>query len=67
MNTSHLSLTGKKRIRNFFGNISEAIKMPNLIEIQKTSYEQFLDSGLSKTWKENITMKNMKIATGNKT
>ena len=52
MNTSHLSLTGKKRIRNYFGNISEAIKMPNLIEIQKTSYEQFLDSGLSETGKD---------------
>ena len=54
MNTSHLSLTGKKRIRNYFGNISEAIKMPNLIEIQKTSYEQFLDSGFDPTVLEGI-------------
>ena len=45
MISSHLSLTGKKRIRKYFGSIVEVLKMPNLIEIQKTSYEQFLNSG----------------------
>ncbi|MEQ8435091.1 MAG: DNA-directed RNA polymerase subunit beta [Oceanicaulis sp.] len=37
-----LSFTGKKRIRKNFGRIPEAVEMPNLIEVQKHSYEQFL-------------------------
>jgi DNA-directed RNA polymerase subunit beta len=37
-----LSYTGKKRIRKSFGKIPEAGAMPNLIEVQKSSYEQFL-------------------------
>src|SRR5690606_5941802 len=36
------SFTGKKRIRKSFGRIPEAIRMPNLIEVQRSSYEQFL-------------------------
>ncbi|MCA3666916.1 MAG: DNA-directed RNA polymerase subunit beta, partial [Methylobacterium sp.] len=36
------TLVGRKRIRKFFGNIREAIEMPNLIEVQKASYDQFL-------------------------
>jgi DNA-directed RNA polymerase subunit beta len=36
--------TSHKRIRKLFGNIHEAIKMPNLIEVQRESYEQFLRS-----------------------
>ena len=34
----------KKRIRKIFGDIHEVIKMPNLIEVQRESYEQFLRS-----------------------
>ncbi|NWG53828.1 MAG: DNA-directed RNA polymerase subunit beta [Hydrogenophilaceae bacterium] len=37
-----LSFTGKKRIRKSFGKIPEAGAMPNLIEVQKSSYDQFL-------------------------
>jgi DNA-directed RNA polymerase subunit beta len=37
-----LTFTGKKRIRKSFGKIPEAGAMPNLIEVQKSSYEQFL-------------------------
>jgi DNA-directed RNA polymerase subunit beta len=37
-----LSFTQKKRIRKSFGRIPEAIRMPNLIEVQRSSYEQFL-------------------------
>jgi DNA-directed RNA polymerase subunit beta len=37
-----LSFTGKKRIRKSFGKIPEAVTMPNLIEVQKSSYDQFL-------------------------
>ncbi len=36
--------TAKKRIRKIFGDIHEVIDMPNLIEVQRESYEQFLRS-----------------------
>jgi len=36
------SFTGRKRIRKSFGRIPEVARMPNLIEVQKTSYDQFL-------------------------
>jgi DNA-directed RNA polymerase subunit beta len=36
------SFTGRKRIRRSFGKIREVAAMPNLIEVQKDSYEQFL-------------------------
>ena len=37
--------SGKKRIRKHFGKIREVAEMPNLIEVQKSSYELFLNSG----------------------
>jgi len=36
------SFTGRKRIRKNFGRIAEVTQMPNLIEVQKTSYDHFL-------------------------
>src|ERR1043165_3215566 len=33
---------GRKRVRKFFGHIKEVAEMPNLIEVQKASYDQFL-------------------------
>ena len=36
------TFTGRKRIRKFFGSIKEVAEMPNLIEVQKASYDQFL-------------------------
>ena len=36
------SFTGRMRIRRNFGRIMAAVPMPNLIEVQKTSYDQFL-------------------------
>src|ERR1044072_3871399 len=33
---------GRKRGRKFFGKIQEVAEMPNLIEVQKASYDQFL-------------------------
>jgi DNA-directed RNA polymerase subunit beta len=36
------TLTGRKRVRKFFGKIHEVAEMPNLIEVQKASYDQFL-------------------------
>ncbi|HWP27878.1 MAG TPA: DNA-directed RNA polymerase subunit beta [Xanthobacteraceae bacterium] len=34
--------TGRKRVRKYFGKIQEVAEMPNLIEVQKASYDQFL-------------------------
>jgi DNA-directed RNA polymerase subunit beta len=36
------SFTGRKRVRIDFGRIPSAVPMPNLIEMQKTSYDEFL-------------------------
>ena len=36
------SFTGRKRVRKTFGRIAAVAPMPNLIEVQKTSYDQFL-------------------------
>jgi len=37
-----LSFNGRKRVRKVFGRIPEVAEMPNLIEVQKASYDQFL-------------------------
>ena len=39
-----VSSTKQRRIRKIFGNIHEISEMPNLIEVQRESYEQFLRS-----------------------
>lgn len=36
------TFSGRRRIRKFFGHIKEVAEMPNLIEVQKASYDQFL-------------------------
>ena len=36
------SFTGRKRVRKSFGRIPEVAQMPNLIEVQRSSYDQFL-------------------------
>ena len=44
------SFTERKRIRKSFGRIREAVQMPNLIEVQRASYDGFLqkpDTGTS--------------------
>ncbi len=41
-----LTFTGKKRIRKSFGRIPEVVRMPNLIEVQKSSYDQFLQKSI---------------------
>jgi DNA-directed RNA polymerase beta subunit len=55
------SFTGRKRVRKGFGRIAAAVAMPNLIEVQKSSYDQFLqrntpaeqrsDTGLQEVFK----------------
>src|SRR5271170_261199 len=37
-----ISLIGKRRIRKSFGRVPEVAPMPNLIEVQKSSYDHFL-------------------------
>ncbi|MBT3766651.1 MAG: DNA-directed RNA polymerase subunit beta, partial [Rhodospirillales bacterium] len=37
-----ISFTGRKRVRKTFGHIGATAPMPNLIEVQKTSYDHFL-------------------------
>ena len=56
-----LSFTERKRVRKNFGKLKEVSKFPNLIEIQKKSYKEFLledmspserpDRGLQKVFK----------------
>ena len=56
-----LSFTERKRVRKNFGKLKEVSKFPNLIEIQKKSYEDFLlehanpserpDKGLQRVFK----------------
>ena len=36
-----ISYTGRKRARKFFGNLKEVATMPNLVEVQKASYDKF--------------------------
>ena len=67
-----LSFTGRKRIRKNFGRISAAASMPNLIEVQKTSYETFLqkdvapdergDGGLQAVFKSVFPIRDFPIA-----
>ena len=61
------TFTGRKRVRKNFGRIAAAAPMPNLIEVQKTSYDQFLqrdeaadereDSGLQEVFKSVFPIK----------
>ncbi|MEO9822241.1 MAG: DNA-directed RNA polymerase subunit beta [Paracoccaceae bacterium] len=39
------SYLGQKRLRKYYGKIREVLEMPNLIEVQKSSYDLFLNSG----------------------
>ena len=39
------TVIGQKRLRKFYGKIREVLEMPNLIEVQKSSYDLFLKSG----------------------
>lgn len=42
------SLDSRKRVRRSFGQLSEVAQMPNLIEVQRSSYDQFLQVGVRK-------------------
>lgn len=55
------TLTSRKRVRRYFGRLMSTVPMPNLIEVQKSSYEFFLqrdiepdnriDAGLQEVFK----------------
>src|SRR5947209_9737603 len=47
MNAINKSFTGLKRIRKSFGRIPEVAPMPNLIDVQRSSYETFLQMNVS--------------------
>ena len=42
--------------RMSFSRIDEVIEMPNLIEVQKNSYQWFLDEGLKEVFKDISTI-----------
>ena len=42
---SHHSYAEKKRFRKHFGNIPEIMEIPELLEIQLQSYQEFLQPG----------------------
>src|ERR671931_1140320 len=49
-----ISFTGKKRIRKSFGRIAEVAPMPNLIEVQKSSYDHFLQMDVLPEKRSNV-------------
>src|SRR5881394_485478 len=49
-----ISFTGKKRIRRTFGCVAEVAPMPNLIEVQKSSYDHFLQMGVVPEQRGNV-------------
>ncbi|MBV8776262.1 MAG: DNA-directed RNA polymerase subunit beta [Alphaproteobacteria bacterium] len=49
-----ISFTGKKRIRKTFGRIPEVAQMPNLIEVQRASYDHFLQMGVEPEARVNV-------------
>ena len=46
------SYTGRKRVRKSFGRIPTVVPMPNLIEVQKNSYESFLQRNVARPDRE---------------
>src|SRR5271154_2931274 len=49
-----ISFNGQKRIRKNFGRIPEVAPMPNLIEVQRSSYDHFLQMGVMPEHRGNV-------------
>ena len=49
-----IAFSGKKRIRKSFGRIPEVAQMPNLIEVQRASYDHFLQMGVEPENRANV-------------
>ncbi|MCO5135207.1 MAG: DNA-directed RNA polymerase subunit beta [Phyllobacteriaceae bacterium] len=72
-----VTFNGRKRVRKFFGHIAEVAEMPNLIEVQMSSYDQFLivfdideDTGaksIKDIKEQDVYMGDMPLMTGNGT
>lgn len=56
---SSLSFTAKKRIRKYFGQDKSVVEIPNLIQIQKNSYEDFLQDSTDPEKRENKGLENV--------
>ena len=52
--SNSLSLTNRRSLRHTFGVLSDTVNMPNLIAIQRSSYQQFLDSKIDADKKNEI-------------
>src|ERR1700753_4213769 len=48
------SFTGRKKVRKSFGRIPEVAEMPNLIEVQRLSYENFLQMNIAPEKRERM-------------
>ncbi|MBI1776941.1 MAG: DNA-directed RNA polymerase subunit beta [Proteobacteria bacterium] len=48
------TFTGRKRVRKNFGRIAEVAPMPNLIEVQKSSYDYFLQMDVAPETRANV-------------
>ena len=48
------SFSEKKRIRKSFGRVPEVAPMPNLIEVQKSSYDHFLQMAVIPEQRANV-------------
>ncbi len=53
MATTVSTLDSRKRVRRSFGQLTEVAPMPNLIEVQRASYDNFLQVGASAEQREN--------------
>src|SRR5215211_2561820 len=49
-----IALNGQRRIRRTFGRIPEVAPMPNLIEVQRSSYDHFLQMGVAAEHRGNV-------------
>jgi len=48
------SFTAHKKIRKSFGRVEQVASIPNLIELQKNSYDGFLQAGIDPGDRRNI-------------
>ncbi|MEW5703057.1 MAG: DNA-directed RNA polymerase subunit beta [Pseudomonadota bacterium] len=53
------SFTVRKRIRKYFGHIRTVAPLPNLIEVQRSSYEQFLQAEVRPADREDIGLQSV--------
>ncbi|MBX6350161.1 MAG: DNA-directed RNA polymerase subunit beta [Clostridia bacterium] len=47
-----VTVEGQRRVRRSFGRIKEVLELPNLIEVQRKSYEWFLTEGLANLFRD---------------